>query len=182
MEIGYDTTNNIGYIAASIAGTSWSNLVLEPGAGKVGIGTGVAAPGSELTVYGGASIGSSYYATAAPTNGLIVQGAVGIGTPTPGYLLNVNGTAGGPSAYVNYSDIRLKKNIAPIANALSIIQQLKGVRFQLANSGRTQRWEISQLSRGGSPSWLYCSGHEGCSTGSRHHCQRIRGNNGRCRI
>ena len=49
--------------------------------GNVGIGTPT--PGSQLSVNGGASLGSGYAATAAPTDGLIVQGNVGIGTPSP---------------------------------------------------------------------------------------------------
>jgi hypothetical protein len=49
-----------------------------------------------LGVYtnGGISIGQGYYATAVPSNGLIVQGNVGIGTTSPGAPLSVvgNGT------------------------------------------------------------------------------------------
>ena len=46
--------------------------------------------GNRLTVGGSASIGSgSYLTTAAPANGLIVQGNVGIGTSGPNYQLHV---------------------------------------------------------------------------------------------
>jgi hypothetical protein len=45
---------------------------------RVGIGT--TTPANRLTVAAGTSIGAGYTATAAPTNGLIVQGNVGIGT------------------------------------------------------------------------------------------------------
>ena len=41
------------------------------------------APASMLGVYGGATIGSRSFSTAAPTNGLLVQGIVGIGTNAP---------------------------------------------------------------------------------------------------
>ncbi|MEQ1875074.1 MAG: hypothetical protein ABL958_00415 [Bdellovibrionia bacterium] len=45
---------------------------------------------SPLGVYGGAAIGSSYYAaTAAPANGLIVEGNVGFGTTTPDSRLEI---------------------------------------------------------------------------------------------
>jgi len=47
---------------------------------KVGIGT--SSPANKLTVIGAASIGSSTYNVAAPSNGLIVQGNVGIGVTT----------------------------------------------------------------------------------------------------
>jgi len=40
----------------------------------------------------GLRVGSSYWTTAPPNNGLIVEGDVGIGTTTPAYTLDVNGT------------------------------------------------------------------------------------------
>jgi hypothetical protein len=49
--------------------------------GNVGIGT--TAPGSLLAVANNASVGSGYATTAAPENGLIIQGNVGIGTSNP---------------------------------------------------------------------------------------------------
>ena len=58
--------------------------------GNVGIGT--TNPGSLLTVSGGASFGSGYTGSTAPTGGLIVQGNVGIGTTNPGVnALQVSG-------------------------------------------------------------------------------------------
>jgi hypothetical protein len=53
-------------------------------------------PGSKLSVQGNASIGSLTYATtAAPTNGMIVEGNVGIGTTAPGNKLEItHGTSG----------------------------------------------------------------------------------------
>lgn len=47
--------------------------------------------GSKFNVAGNVSIGSTYDATAAPTNGLIVEGNVGIGTTSPVTSLDVNG-------------------------------------------------------------------------------------------
>jgi len=47
------------------------------------------APGSKLSVSGGGSFGASYDTTAAPTNGLIIEGNVGIGTTAPESLLEV---------------------------------------------------------------------------------------------
>ena len=63
-------------------------------AGKVGIGT--MSPGSTLSILGGMGIGSATYAnTAAPSNGIIVSGNVGIGTTTPqGGLVVTNGNVG----------------------------------------------------------------------------------------
>ncbi|HEY8949307.1 MAG TPA: tail fiber domain-containing protein [Rhizomicrobium sp.] len=62
-------------------------------------------------------------------------GRVGIGTASPGYTLHVNGSVAGTSAYNNLSDLRLKKNIVPIAGALGIIEQLQGVRFDWREPG-----------------------------------------------
>jgi hypothetical protein len=55
---------------------------------------------------GGVSVGSGYYGTTpAPTDGLIVQGNVGIGTATPlsGTALTVNGTAAATTLLLNGS-------------------------------------------------------------------------------
>lgn len=56
-------------------------------------------------------------------------GYVGIGTTTPTYTLQVNGTAYSSGGWSSPSDARLKKDIVPIASALSIVQKLRGVRF-----------------------------------------------------
>jgi hypothetical protein len=48
------------------------------------VGIGQTAPASKLDVKGGVTIGSTYSGTnTAPTNGAIIQGQLGIGTPTP---------------------------------------------------------------------------------------------------
>jgi hypothetical protein len=62
------------------------NILINPnGTGRVGIGN--TTPGSKLEVAGNVAIG---YTTAAPTNGLIVDGDVGIGTSSPDFALDVN--------------------------------------------------------------------------------------------
>lgn len=49
-----------------------------------GLGIGTTAPASKLDVEGGAAVGATYSGTtAAPTNGLIVEGVVGLGTASP---------------------------------------------------------------------------------------------------
>ena len=75
------------------------------------VGVGTTAPGSLLSVAGGASIGSTYQANVAPANGLIVAGNVGIGTTAPGSLLSVAGGASIGSTY--------QANVAP-ANGLIV--------------------------------------------------------------
>ena len=65
------------------------------------------------------------------------NGNVGIGTTSPGYLLEVNGTAGKPGggSWSNSSDARLKEDIRPIdgRQALDLLNQLQGVTFEWIN-------------------------------------------------
>ena len=55
-------------------------------------GSGVGA-GNKLSVSGGATIGTGYKASSAPTGGLLVEGSIGIGTTTPGFPLTVTGNS-----------------------------------------------------------------------------------------
>ena len=61
---------------------------------------------------------------------------VGIGTITPQYKLDVNGTIRGNN--VSPSDLRLKQNIQPLENPLAKVEQLRGVSFEWKeqNAGR----------------------------------------------
>lgn len=80
-----ETTNNkgiiIGYSGNDIQGrnttTTNGDLVLNPFAGNVGIGTD--APQSKLAVNGSVVIGGDYANSIAPTNGLAIQGNLNIG-------------------------------------------------------------------------------------------------------
>jgi hypothetical protein len=55
-------------------------------------------------------------------------GFIGIGTTTPGVKLDVNGAVRGTSAY-QVSDIRLKKDIEPIANDINDLFKLEPVQY-----------------------------------------------------
>lgn len=68
--------------------------------GNVGIGT--TSPLSKLSIGGGLAIGTYAGLNAAPTNGMIVSGTVGIGTSTPNtmYKLDVNGVVSIGNLYV----------------------------------------------------------------------------------
>jgi hypothetical protein len=68
-------------------------------------------------------------------NRLTIQkntGNVGIGTTSPGYLLEVNGTAGKPGggSWSNSSDIRLKDIKGDYLKGLEAINQLRPIRFR----------------------------------------------------
>jgi hypothetical protein len=58
----------------------------------VGVG-GETLPANLMSVKGNASVGADYSETAAPGNGMIIEGNVGIGTSAPQAQLSVNGSA-----------------------------------------------------------------------------------------
>jgi microcystin-dependent protein len=69
-----------------------NDIVLQQTGGKkIGIGALTAAPPNMITVAGNASIGDGYKGFSAPSNGLIVEGNVGIGTTSIGSKLAVRG-------------------------------------------------------------------------------------------
>jgi fibronectin-binding autotransporter adhesin len=78
-------TSSIVYSIGSSTVGNWTSTGLMVGSSKAAL--------DKLDVYGATAIGTSYAGTtAAPTNGLIVQGNVAIGTSTANGALNVNGT------------------------------------------------------------------------------------------
>ena len=57
------------------------------------------------------------------------NGKVGIGDSTPSYKLDVAGDIRATGDVITDSDVRLKSDIAPIVNALSLVQQLNGKTY-----------------------------------------------------
>jgi hypothetical protein len=82
--------------------------------GMVGVG-GEPDPASLMSIMGNASVGSDYSESAAPTDGLIVEGNVGIGTSSPQYNLDVSGTANfsGPVELTPQGDLSMGGFTAP---------------------------------------------------------------------
>jgi hypothetical protein len=56
-------------------------------------------------------------------------GNVGIGTTSPGYKLDVNGSCHA-TCFPTSSDIRFKKKITPLENSLEKIKKLQGVKYE----------------------------------------------------
>jgi len=115
-------------IGSTYSGTNTAptnGLIVE---GNVGIGT--SSPQNRLDVEGSVAIGATYSGGyAAPANSLIVEGSIAIGKTSSGsYKLDVNGNIQGVS-YNATSDRRLKTNIQPVSDSLSIINKLHGVSF-----------------------------------------------------
>ena len=81
----------------------------------------------------GLRVGSAYVNIAAPTDGAIISGNVGIGNSSPSQKLSVGESGDGSVAIANswttYSDKRLKKDVSVIDNALSKISKLAGYFF-----------------------------------------------------
>ena len=91
---GTSPSQGYGYLRSSIQGGTNSTALSFTSSGNVGI-YGITKPLNPLDVGGAAVIGVSYAGVlTGPTNGLAVQGSVGIGTAIPGSTLDVNGNAG----------------------------------------------------------------------------------------
>lgn len=106
------TAGNVG-IGSSVPGTALDvigtvrigggsgNQYLSGSGGNVGIGTTLSAL-NRLDVAGNVTIGTSLAGyQSAPSNGLIVQGNVGIGSTVPGQLLDVGGTVRFTNSLIN---------------------------------------------------------------------------------
>ncbi len=104
-------------------------------AGRLAIGT--TGHQNLLDVEGSLAIGAGYAGnTAAPTNGAIIEGNVGIGVNNPTYKLDVSGGGVGTTVINSSGDVAaatvildsdqmFKTAVEPIPNALSIIEQLQ---------------------------------------------------------
>lgn len=90
-----NTTSGDLFIQSLVDGTWTNRLHIQDSDGYVMIGDGT--PGSPLSIAGGVSIGSASYATAAPSNGVAVEGnaifngSIGVATGTPAAELGVAG-------------------------------------------------------------------------------------------
>ncbi len=84
---------------------------------NVGIGTAI--PASRLSVAGNVSIGATYALTAAPSNGLIVEGQTGLGTATPAHTLHVVGDVRFVGNFVNQEVTGVNVTFPPAPDAIA---------------------------------------------------------------
>ena len=79
------------------------------------------------------------------TKNIRTSGNVGIGTTSPGYKLDVNGTIYASGDVIMFSDERKKTHIEAIPNALEKVLQLRGVTFnKLDDDNRRHSGVIAQ--------------------------------------
>ena len=115
-------------------GTSTPLLYVSANTGNLGIGT--SSPVSKLSVVGesafagGATIGLGDAGIAAPTNGLLVQGSLGIGTTSPTATLGIQGSIGvSPTHLFLSADGRIGIGTTSPDAMLSLLQNVNGVPF-----------------------------------------------------
>lgn len=77
-----------GRIDIEPSGGSGSGVAYANGKLAAGATSASGAPGDKFAVNGGAAIGASYFQTAPPANGLLVQGTLGLGTSSPSAALD----------------------------------------------------------------------------------------------
>ena len=109
------------------------------------VGLGANSPINKLSVIGSASIGDSTYNVSAPTNGLIVQGNVGIGTvsPTNGTLQVYNASGNTLSLQKAAGGAALAMGSETTVYALIESVDSGGIRFYTGNGSQTERWKIT---------------------------------------
>ena len=145
--VGIGTTNpiaklQIGSQAQSVPATYGGDLLISTADGTNGpqavggieIASASSGYGAKLYTHNSADYFgiATRYGSATWTERLVIKdqtGNVGIGTTSPSYTLQVNGTAWVTSGSWSGSDQRWKKNIQPITNSLDKVLQLSGVSY-----------------------------------------------------
>ncbi len=121
------------YLALGVSGDANSGVIF----GTDNTGTN---PGSQVWDNGNMTIGSGYKSYAAPTNGLLVQGNVGIGTTLPSSALSV--IASGNPMYV--SGLTALTSFSSTDSVLTISAgTVKKAPYTLLSSGASSGWALS---------------------------------------
>lgn len=119
--------------------------------GNLAIGLNFLTPGSMLGLKGNASIGSTYATSSAPTNGLLVEGDVGIGTTTPGQRLEVE--VAGPAA--------IRVDNSSNSRATGLIAGVSGSALEFADALFVQSNTYASVGSGVGTTRLYINGATG---------------------
>lgn len=127
-------THSLAFALEEYDGSNWTYPFIVSTSAQVGLNMPTnRALANTLDVYGNVAIGNgaSYSGTAAPTNGLRVEGEVAVGyTSNPGaYKLYVSGNVWASGTYSS-SDMRWKQNVSSIDGALSKVLALNGVTYE----------------------------------------------------
>jgi hypothetical protein len=69
---------------------------------------------------------------------------IGIGTMNPVYMLHIEGKVYAADTITAYSDIRMKKNVENISNALEKVGKLRGVTYDRIDTNERQLGVIAQ--------------------------------------
>jgi hypothetical protein len=143
--LGASGSATVGSLGIGITNPSVDLCIYSPGAAiqlcnsnsGVGYGNGI-----QISYYSGNSLDGALWnheagCLAFGTSGtdrmrITADGLVGIGTTAPGYMLEVNGSAGKPGggSWTSTSDQRLKKNIRSLSGVLEKLLALRGVSFE----------------------------------------------------
>jgi hypothetical protein len=131
----------------SNTGVGDNALYTTTGSDNTCIGTFCTATGD---VQNATAIGA--HAVVGQSNSLVLGGTgdhavkVGIGTTTPSNILTIGRGTGHPvsDSWETYSSRRWKTNIHPLQNALSKVEQLRGVSYDLKDSGKHEIGVIAE--------------------------------------
>jgi len=114
--------------ALALTSSAKNGLWIDNG-GTAGVGNGLIKQGDSTMLFAQGAINSAAGLVIGPwasgSAGLRIDGN---GVAVAG-TLNVSGAINGNAAFASASDARFKKDVAPIADAMSVIEQLQGVRF-----------------------------------------------------
>jgi len=125
--VGVGTDAILFFDTVSDAGSNYNTARLVADAA-----TGGTSPTLGFDIIDGDGGGWNRTLTIKATPGRETSGNVGIGTRSPSYKLDVAGTIRGNN--VTPSDQRYKQNIHPVDNALTKLQELRGVSFEWKKS------------------------------------------------
>ncbi len=182
----YNQTTNTGFIGSLSPGVSWRNLILQPvTAGHVGIGTFT--PTSFLDIAGGTTIGSGFVANTSPSNGLLVQNNVGIGTVTTANTqgLSVLGgasfgsyaTSAAPAGGLIISGNVGISSLTP-GQALDVTGTVRTTNFIMSGQSPTSGYVLTAADSSGDTTWSSAGGVSGWTVSGNNVYETASGNVG----